>query len=103
MVVGREPADISDIDSVEYVNRRIAAVIGGDLNACDAARILRIPGTVNHKYHPESRECRVIHDADFAYNLDDFLGVLPEALQGHTNTEQQKYKSSGPGWLTLVS
>ncbi len=83
----REPAGKDDIETVEDVNRRIASVIGGDLNACDAARILRIPGTVNHKY-PEKPECRVIHDADFTYALEDFTEALPEAPQARTSSSK---------------
>ncbi|MEW6718901.1 MAG: phage/plasmid primase, P4 family [Thermodesulfobacteriota bacterium] len=54
------------IPRVEAINRWLAQVLGGDLNACDASRILRVPGTRNHKYdsapvvtiseaHPERR------------------------------------------------
>ena len=46
----KEPAEKEDIQKIENINRRIATSLGGDLNSCDAARILRIPGTVNHKY-----------------------------------------------------
>ena len=46
----KEPAEPSDIYAVENINRRIAMALGGDLNACDASRILRIPGTDNIKY-----------------------------------------------------
>lgn len=32
--------------------RRIAVKIGGDMKSTDAAHILRVPGTLNHKYKP---------------------------------------------------
>ena len=67
--------------------------IGGDLNACDAARILRIPGTLNHKYDNKP-ECRVIHDTDFTYSLDDFLDVLPEAQTEHRGDDQKEGNKS---------
>jgi len=44
----KEPAEQAEMSQVEDVNRRIASALGGDLNACDAARVLRIPGTMNH-------------------------------------------------------
>ena len=46
----KEPSRKEDVQKIENINRRIATSLGGDLNSCDAARILRIPGTVNHKY-----------------------------------------------------
>jgi hypothetical protein len=36
-------------------NRRLAHALSGDLNATDSARILRVPGTFNHKHSPPSR------------------------------------------------
>jgi hypothetical protein len=48
--------EVSDQIPAEHLarcNRRLAYHLGGDLNACDAARILRVPGTRNHKRkHP---------------------------------------------------
>lgn len=37
---------------IEAVNRGLAKRFKGDLMAIDASRILRVPGTVNHKYEP---------------------------------------------------
>lgn len=37
---------------IEQANRRIAFALGADLKATDAARILRPPGTFNHKSDP---------------------------------------------------
>ena len=40
-------------ERVAEANRRLAYALGGDMNAVDAARILRVPGTRNHKRkHP---------------------------------------------------
>lgn len=36
-------------ERVAEANRRLAYHLGGDMNAVDAARILRVPGTRNHK------------------------------------------------------
>ena len=46
----KEPTDNSEIPQIEDANRRIAYALGGDSNACDAARVLRVPDTINHKY-----------------------------------------------------
>lgn len=34
------------------VLRRLARAVGGDLSAAEAARVMRLPGTVNYKYDP---------------------------------------------------
>jgi hypothetical protein len=38
------------IPQIEDVNHRIAHALEGDRAACDAARVLRVPGTHNQKY-----------------------------------------------------
>lgn len=40
------------VDVIESINRRLASRLGGDRRACDGARILRVPGTLNHKHEP---------------------------------------------------
>ena len=72
-----EPLEQSDIERVEDANRRIAVALGGDLNACDASRILRIPGTANIKYDPR-RPCEVTVDDSYTYSIESFFEILPE-------------------------
>jgi hypothetical protein len=40
------------VAAVGAINRRLALVLGADLACADAARILRAPGTLNHKARP---------------------------------------------------
>jgi RepB DNA-primase from phage plasmid len=40
------------IETLEGVNRQLAARLGADEHATDASRILRLPGTLNHKTDP---------------------------------------------------
>lgn len=40
------------LDEVESLQRRLAAEFGADPAATDAARVLRLPGFLNHKYEP---------------------------------------------------
>ena len=54
-----EPAEKEDFSRLVDANRRIAQNLGGDLNACDIARVMRLPGTTNHKYNPP-KPCEVI-------------------------------------------
>jgi len=48
-------AAASDPAEAEQLNRRLAHALGADRASCDAARILRPPGTLNHKYDPPRR------------------------------------------------
>lgn len=45
----REPIEIA---ALEHTNRRLAATLAADPQSCDAARILRVAGSPNHKHLP---------------------------------------------------
>jgi hypothetical protein len=91
-----EPVDKGDISKIEECNRRIAQHFGGDMNATDAARILRVPGTKNRKYKP-ARDVKVSQIDQFFYILDDFLDILPEVK---SNQSLSKNTNGNPqGWL----
>jgi len=51
----KEPASKEDIPRVEDLLKRLATHFNGDMNATDASRILRIPGSLNHKYQHGSQ------------------------------------------------
>jgi hypothetical protein len=68
----RKPADKSEIDKVEDLLRRLASHFKGDMNATDASRILRLPGTLNFKTDPPSPVKLIKMDGP-EYNLSDFL------------------------------
>jgi len=63
-----EPVDVATAKA--YV-ARIAAACGVN-DAKDAARVLRLPGTVNHKPGREAYHVRVISDTGKVYDLSDF-------------------------------
>jgi len=74
-----EPADKSEIATVENINRSIANALGGHIGSVDAARILSVPKTHNYKSDPPRREkFRSLDKVD--YSLDDFK-VLPTLLK----------------------
>jgi len=56
-------------DWAERANRRLAYALGGDARSCDAARILRPPGTFNHKtgspvpVELEHVDCNAVYEA----------------------------------------
>lgn len=91
----KEPAEKGDIATVEDINHRIADQLGGDHNSCDAARILRIPDTLNHKYKP-ARKCEVAQNNDFYFNLEDFTEILPESTYKSKQTATGAAQSN---WL----
>lgn len=62
--------------TIERANGRLAHALGGDLRAGDAARILRPPGTVNHKH---DRPVRLVHHHPAAVSLGALVGGLPDA------------------------
>lgn len=57
---------------------RMSAAVGGDPNACDVARILRLPGSLNHKYTP-AYPVRLWHldDDNMGLDADDLDDLLP--------------------------
>jgi len=73
----KEPLIKEEIGTTEEINKRIANFLLADTAACDASRILRIPGTINVKKEPYI-ECKVVVKDDFVYNYEDFLNILPE-------------------------
>jgi RepB DNA-primase from phage plasmid len=68
-------------DSLEFrdVLRRTARALNGDLAAAEGARVLRVPGTLNHKYDPPTLVTVTSHQ-DVRYSLHDFefLSQEPE-------------------------
>jgi len=74
----QEPGTLVDLSA------RLAVALGGD-NVADAARIMRLPGTTNHK-NPDEPQSVVIESMDLdrrylALDLDEFLPELPEGLK----------------------
>jgi len=76
-----EPMPIIDEASRTFardIQRRWVALQGGDINAKDLPRVLRIPGSTNRK--PGRNNARVSfveYDMDNAYSLDYLVGKLP--------------------------
>jgi DnaB helicase-like protein/primase-like protein len=95
----KESAGKNDLEAIEDVNRRIAVALGGDMAAIDAARIMRVPGTLNHKYDPP-RRCELVQLNDFTYSLDDFLGILPPIQK--EKPEPNSQGNNDTGWLAVA-
>jgi hypothetical protein len=62
-------------DEISSHVRRLATHLDADLASCDAARVLRLPGSVNVKTGIVARVERL---SDDRYSLDDVVGGLPD-------------------------
>lgn len=65
-------------DEVERANRRLAHELGADPASADAARILRVPGTLSHKHDPPTRVDALRLDPGARVNVTDVVGGLPD-------------------------
>jgi hypothetical protein len=82
----KAPGQKEDIPRIEGRLKALAAYFGADPSAAEAARILRLPGTYNHKYFPPRPVLLSRFDPWREYNLSDF-DFLPEAKVGVQNFE----------------
>jgi hypothetical protein len=64
---------------VEDANRRLAHALGADPVCFDASRILRPPGTLNHKHQPPRPVELASYRPGPRYPLDHIIGRLPAA------------------------
>lgn len=86
----KEPVGKNDIPRVEGILKRLSAYFHGDRNSTDGSRILRIPGTSNHKYTPPRMVSIKSCHPERAYSLDDFEGILPPLVE-ETREEPPKH------------
>lgn len=74
------------------VQRRWVAFVGGDKGVCDIRRVLRLPGSINHKkaYAP-NYPLVTFEKADFdlRYTLDELEALLPAPAPGEAPQERQ--------------
>ena len=100
-----EPVDLrAEGDRFESILRRLAAALHADPSCAECARILRVPGSLNHK--PEygtPRKVRIIHfAADRLYELsdfDDFLAPEPEPEKPQVSQTPKEGTGTRPGDL----
>lgn len=73
-------ADAIDADTAESANRRLATAVGGDPVCYDAARILRPPGTRNHKHKPALAVRQIGPSHRQPYRLAELVAGLPPGV-----------------------
>jgi hypothetical protein len=69
--------EVASPDEIEAANRRLAAALGGDLRCTEAARVLRPPGTLNHKRQPPVPVELLASRPRLSYALDQLTAGLP--------------------------
>ena len=65
-------------DELERANRRLAHALGADSASADAARILRVPGTLSHKHMPPTPVQALRLEPDRRLDAIDVVGSLPD-------------------------
>ena len=64
-------------DHARVALRRLAHALGADMAAAEPARILRLPGTLNHKHDPPAPVTCTRLELD-SYDAREIVGALPE-------------------------
>ena len=65
---------------LERANARLAHALGADERATDAPRVLRLPGTLNHKHDPPSA-VTLEHCSDVRYAPAEVVGALSDPVR----------------------
>lgn len=74
----RDPLALpGEADRAKNLLRRLAVALGGDLAAAEPARVLRLPGSVNHKYDPPRPVTLELLEPTRRYTLSDVDEILP--------------------------
>jgi len=94
----KEPIEISnekDVLKVEAYLRALAKALDGDTSAAELARILRLPGTINHKNHEDLKTVTILElNGKNQCNLIDFDSFLS------IETTKDTQRLNPPGWIS---
>ena len=63
-------------EEAELLNRRLAYAMGADESGWDLTQLLRVPGTLNHKY-PEAPLVKILAIRDERYDPEKLRALLP--------------------------
>ncbi len=82
-----------DAEAVVALNRDLALHLGADVRATDAARVLRLPGTLNHKTHPPAAVRLVALEAQ-RYSFAELRAAVPPPKPERRQTRATETRSS---------
>ncbi|MFN8113159.1 MAG: DNA-primase RepB domain-containing protein [Solirubrobacterales bacterium] len=80
-------SDAVEPSAIEEINRALAERLGGDPAVVDAARVMRVPGTLNFKHDPPA-EAQIVSSSGTTY--------LAGELRGALGLDEAADKSGGP-------
>lgn len=84
----------------EAINRRLAYALAGDAGCADLARILRPPGTLNHKHEPPRPVTLLALRAEHTTSLRGLASLLPADPDPPTfRARAKERRRAGVGWL----
>jgi hypothetical protein len=73
----KDPLDLAhDATTANTYLRALARAVGGDFQAAEPARVLRLPDTLNYKYDPPRQVILEVCEPERHYTLADFDRVL---------------------------
>jgi hypothetical protein len=92
----KEPYEKDKLKETENINLRILKHFGGDPGTQDASRVLRVAGSLNHKYDPPLPVKILELNPLSQYELEDFDLYLPEIdHENHTTADKTYQKTEG--------
>lgn len=90
-------------DWIARANRRLAAEVGADVRCVERARILRVPGTLNHKHDPPA-PVLIQGDCQARHSLTDLVADLPvPQAPAPKRAPQARRRDVGPDPLLTIS
>jgi putative DNA primase/helicase len=94
------PIPVSELSRVEWLNRQLATWLLGDTSSAEAARVLRLPGTLNFKYSPPRDVTLEYAYSEKRYRLEEFEAHFQSRIQGAPNQSQKTMvPKTGRGWF----
>lgn len=89
-------------DIIEQRNKAMSYSVGADRGGWDLTQVLRLPGTLNHKYEPSHRVRTLWFKRDDEYNLEDLPEHIYENLDPREILKQYRGKIK-PSTLRLLT
>lgn len=90
-----------DLAVIESLNRSIAQAHGGDAQATDRARVLRLPGSRNHKYPDRPVVTFAEWSPHVRYSIEELLATYP-SIEPLYDRPSSVSNADAPSWLPLV-
>jgi len=88
-------------DAIEQRNKAMSYSVGADKGGWDLTQVLRVPGTINHKYEP-TQKTRALWFKTHEYNLEDLPEHVYENLDPREILKEYRHKIK-PSTLKLLT